>query len=199
MQNPILDSLTLVDVSGHVIIAAIVLSLALGIVANFAIRARYASMERDLLRNPTASAPFSHAVLERIVRQARQALGQNRAALNTQAIIEQNFQSELKLLLIGERFVRASIGLMIILGLIGTFYGLTLSIGKLVRLISDDAPGGADVAQAITQGLRQALAGMSVAFTTSLFGILAAIVMMLLGIFSNLTDRRTALMVQIET
>jgi len=40
---------------------------------------------------------------------------------------------------------------------------------------------------------------MSVAFSTSLFGILAAIVMTLVGVFANVGDRRTATMVRIES
>jgi methyl-accepting chemotaxis protein len=39
---------------------------------------------------------------------------------------------------------------------------------------------------------------MSVAFSTSLFGILAAIVMSLLGVVYNVADRRLALMAEIE-
>ena len=46
------------------------------------------------------------------------------------------FQAELRPLLLAERFVRAATGLVIILGLLGTFYGLTLSIGKLVHLVA---------------------------------------------------------------
>jgi hypothetical protein len=87
---------------------------------------------------------------------------------------------------------------MIILGLVGTFYGLTLSIGKLVSLISGDMSQTTDVAEALTQGLTRALSGMSVAFSTSLFGIGAAIVMTLLSVFANVTDRRVAVMVKIE-
>jgi hypothetical protein len=88
---------------------------------------------------------------------------------------------------------------LIILGLVGTFYGLTLSIGKLVNLVSADAGGGADIAAGLTEGLTQALSGMSVAFTCSLFGIMAAILMTLLGVFMNVADMRVALMVEVET
>ena len=40
---------------------------------------------------------------------------------------------------------------------------------------------------------------MAVAFSNSLVGILSAVVLTILGVVSNVTDRRTALMVQIET
>jgi hypothetical protein len=40
---------------------------------------------------------------------------------------------------------------------------------------------------------------MAVAFSNSLVGILSAVVLTALGVVSNVTDRRTSLMVQIET
>lgn len=200
MRVPILDSLALVDASGHFIIFAIVLTLVGAIAASGVIRARYARMERLLGdAEPSADGGGSHAVLDPILRQCRDAARQGAGEVNTQAIIEQNFQSRLKLLLVGERFIRASVGLSIVLGLIGTFYGLTLSIGKLVSLITSESPAGGDVAEAVTSGLTQALSGMSVAFTTSLFGIGAAVILILFNVFANVTDRRTALMVRIET
>ena len=57
----------------------------------------------------------------------------------------------------------------------------------------------ADVTLAVTHGLTEALAGMAVAFSNSLVGILSAVVLTVLGVLSNVTDRRTALMVQLET
>jgi phosphoglycerate-specific signal transduction histidine kinase len=40
---------------------------------------------------------------------------------------------------------------------------------------------------------------MAVAFSNSLLGVLAAVILTILGIVSNVSDKRTALMVQIET
>jgi hypothetical protein len=86
---------------------------------------------------------------------------------------------------------------VLVLGLLGTFYGLTSSMGKLVHLLA--AEGGADVGQAVTHGLTDALAGMAVAFSNSLVGVGSAVLLTLVGVISNVTDRRTALMVQMET
>jgi hypothetical protein len=94
--------------------------------------------------------------------------------------------------------VRASTSLVLVLGLLGTFYGLTLSIGKLVHLVSADSGAVADVADAVTHGLTQALTGMAVAFSNSLVGIASAVVLTVLGVVNNIGDRRTALMIQIE-
>jgi hypothetical protein len=67
-----------------------------------------------------------------------------------------------------------------------------------VGMIADDPARGIDVADVVTLGLTQALSGMSVAFSASLFGIGSAIVLTLFGVLSNVTDRRNALMVMIE-
>ena len=197
MPSSILDALSLVGAGGAIIIAATVASLLLAIGANVYLRARYAGLGRDLLRATHPRGPFSHDVLNRIVREATEARTRS-FDVNVQAIVEDCFQSELRPLLLAERFVRSSTGLVIILGLLGTFYGLTSSIGQLVGLVSGDVDVGSDVNQSVTQGLTHALSGMSVAFSNSLFGIFAAVVLTILGVFSNVTDHRTALMVQTE-
>jgi len=198
MPTSIVDGLALVDTTGHVILATTLASLLLGVTANLFLRARYASLERDLQENTRPNQPFLHRALNRIVQDAERAVRHSHE-VNTQGIIEEAFQSELKPLLLAERFVKSATGLVIILGLLGTFYGLTLSIGRLVHLVSTDTGGVADVSQSVTVGLTQALTGMSVAFSNSLLGIASAVVLTVLSVFSNVTDRRTALMIQIET
>jgi hypothetical protein len=198
MPNAILDGLSLVDSVGAGILATNVLALVAAIGAHLFLRARYRDLERDLDRNGEPRPHFTHRVLNRIVRDAEEDARRSRDR-NAQAIIEDAFQSDLRTLLLAERFVRAATGLVLVLGLLGTFYGLTLSIGKLVQLVSADAGAGGDVAQALTHGLTQALAGMAAAFSNSLVGVASAVVLTLLGVVNNVTDRRTALMVRIET
>jgi hypothetical protein len=197
LPDAFLKSLGLLDPSGYLIISVIVTLLATSVVATLVIRARYARLEGELRRGGRG-VDFHSSVLNRIVRDAQAAAGRGGREVNTQAIIEQNFQTGLKALLIGERFIKASTGLLIILGLVGTFYGLTLSIGRLVALVAGDATNATDVTQSLMAGLTQALSGMSVAFSCSLFGIVSAILMTLIGVFLNVADRRTAVMVQIE-
>jgi hypothetical protein len=198
MNDAMFRSLTLVDASGFIIISAIVACLLAGTLVTLSLRARYSALAEDLAKNAGPRPTFAFTVLNRIVAGAEAAARRQPGAINTQAIIDDAFQVELKGWLIGERFVRASAGLTIILGLVGTFYGLTLSIGKLVALVSGDVSEATEITEAITQGLTRALTGMSVAFSTSLFGILAAIVMTLLGVFMSVADRRTVVMAQIE-
>jgi methyl-accepting chemotaxis protein len=130
---------------------------------------------------------------------ACEAAAKRTAEPNTQAIVEERFQAGLGSVLFAERFVRAATGLVIILGLLGTFYGLTSSIGRLVELLAGDATSTAAITQNVTQGLTQALTGMAVAFSNSLVGVLSAVVLTLVSIVSNPTDRRVALMLSVET
>jgi hypothetical protein len=198
MPNAILDGLSLVDATGRIILAATIGSLLAAVAAHAFLRARYAAIQRDLEKNADPRGDFSHPVLNRIVRQAEDAARRS-GERNTQAIVEDGFQAELKSLLLAERFVRAATGLVLVLGLLGTFYGLTLSIGRLVHLVAADTGSVSDVTQAVTQGLTQALTGMAVAFSNSLVGIGSAVVLTIVGVVNNVTDRRTALMIQIET
>jgi len=198
MPGAILDGLSLVDSVGHLILGTTLAVLILALGANFALGARYARLERALRKSGPLGRSFAHGVLDRIVRDAQDAQSRS-PEVNTQAIIEEAFQAELGRLLLAERFVKAATGLVIILGLLGTFYGLTLSVGRLVHLVSADAGGGTDLSRAMTTGLTQALMGMAVAFSNSLLGISSAVILTVAGIFSNVTDRRVALMVQVET
>ena len=199
MNNPLLKSLTLLDTSGYVIIAVILALLGSAIVLTALIRARYALLERELRRHPNdGRSMFNSKVLRAIVADAESAFATQGRDINSQAIIEQNFESELRGLIIGERFIKSTTGLLIILGLVGTFYGLTLSIGRLVGLISGEGAATTEITESLMAGLTQALSGMSVAFSCSLFGIVSAIIMTLVGVFASVGDKRTALMVQIE-
>jgi hypothetical protein len=198
MPNTILDGLSLVDSTGRFILGTNVVALLAGMIAHAALRARYAAIEGDLEKNAEPTPHFTEPVLGRVVRDV-QAAASRSADANTQAVIEDAFQSELKPLLVAERFVRAATGLVLVLGLLGTFYGLTLSIGKLAHMVSADTGAAGDVAQTLTYGLTQALSGMAVAFSNSLLGVAAAVVLTVLGVVNNVTDRRTALMIRVET
>ena len=68
MQSAV-ESWKLIGVGGHLIIAAIVLSLLAGIIANFVAGLRYSNLERELRANPGAASPFLEPVLERIIQE----------------------------------------------------------------------------------------------------------------------------------
>src|SRR5689334_14569816 len=139
MSNGILDGFSLIDPIGRLILATTLVTLLAAIAANLYVRARYLRLQRDLERS---SERFAHPLLNSIVDDVWAAARRHGAA-NVQAIIEDHFQSQLKASLLAERFVKAATGLVIILGLLGTFYGLTLSIGRIVHLVAADTGGAA--------------------------------------------------------
>jgi MotA/TolQ/ExbB proton channel family len=194
----LLGSLSLVGVSGYVIISAIILVVVLSMGLTLLAGSRYAGFQRELSEHTRPDRPLGERVLNRILDDAREAVSRHGRDANTQAIIEHHFQVELGGLLLSERFVRAAVGLVIILGLVGTLHGLTLSIGQLSTLVSDDGSQVADIAGAMTQGLTKSLSGMAVAFSTSFFGVASAVLLTVFGVFFNIADRRTAFMVSLE-
>jgi len=75
---------------------------------------------------------------------------------------------------------RYMIGLLIFLGLLGTFWGLLGTIGAVGTVISSLDLSGGDVTEAFSElkaGLEVPLAGMGTAFSSSLFGLGGSLVL----------------------
>ncbi|MEW9121901.1 MAG: MotA/TolQ/ExbB proton channel family protein [Thermotaleaceae bacterium] len=168
--------------------------------AAITIRSKYIFLGSDISNTGNRTrGVFEHSIFNTIIEDYNNARHGSFRDINTQAIIERNFNYEFKKLNLGERFINNAISLMIILGLLGTFYGLTLSIGKLVELLS--STGNTEVLgsmDTIVSGLIDSVKGMSVAFITSLFGIACSILLTVLKIFFNVEEARESVMVQIE-
>ena len=198
MLNTISAGLSLIDAAGLSILGTTLATLVAGLLATLWLRGRYAAVETDVRGADSVEHDFRLPVLRNIARDAISAAGRP-GEPNFQAIVEERFAADLRSLLLAERFARGATGLVIILGLLGTFYGLTLSIGRIVQLVAGDAGAAADITTGVSQGLSHALSGMAVAFSNSLIGVLSAVILTVVGILFNVSDRRTAVMVQIET
>jgi hypothetical protein len=75
---------------------------------------------------------------------------------------------------------RYVVGLLVFLGLLGTFWGLLDTVGSVGRVISGlDVSGGAvdEVFATLKSGLEAPLAGMGTAFSSSLFGLGGSLVL----------------------
>lgn len=84
-------------------------------------------------------------------------------------------------------------GVMIFLGLLGTFWGLLLTISSVSDVIRSMAIGTGDVGQMFGQlkaGLAGPLAGMSTAFGSSLFGLSGALVLGFLDLTAGQAQNR---------
>ncbi|THF54623.1 MotA/TolQ/ExbB proton channel family protein [Ollibium composti] len=75
---------------------------------------------------------------------------------------------------------RYLVGLLVFLGLLGTFWGLLKTIGSISDTIQALDPGSGDAAavlDALKQGLAAPLSGMGTAFSSSLFGLAGSLVL----------------------
>jgi methyl-accepting chemotaxis protein len=198
MLTNLFKSLSLVDASGFIIIALILLILGISLLFNGGVRARYAALRRDLRSHERDGTPFRHPLLRGVHSDVTRLQRSGELEGDIQTLIDFHLSKHLSWALTAERFFKAAAGIMIVLGLVGTFYGLTLSIGKLAALITEDASGIAEITASLTQGLAGALSGMSVAFSTSLVGILSAITVMLVGVFRGPRESRNAFILELE-
>jgi len=183
-----------------VIIATILAIFITAVVQSLVVRKKYFKMLWDLQDDKNREASiFENKVINYIIDDYKLAAKSKVDQINTQAIIEKNFNKELKSLYLGEKIVNKAVSLMIVLGLLGTFYGLTLSIGELVKTLA--ASGGIDVLDSMDSvigGLINSVKGMSVAFVTSLFGIASSILFNIINIFCGVEEARETVMIELE-
>ena len=84
---------------------------------------------------------------------------------------------------------RYVINLLIFLGLLGTFYGLAITVPEVVNTIKSLVPKegqtGIEVFDNLMAGLEGQLGGMGTAFASSLLGLAGSLVVGLLELFAN--------------
>jgi hypothetical protein len=88
---------------------------------------------------------------------------------------------------------RYLIGLLVFLGLLGTFWGLIQTIGSISDVIGalDPASSGSDdILSAIKSGLAQPLAGMGTAFSSSLLGLSGSLILGFLDLQAGRAQNR---------
>jgi len=84
-------------------------------------------------------------------------------------------------------------GLLIFLGLLGTFWGLLLTISSVADVISNMSVAGGDVTALFNQlkeGLSRPLSGMGTAFSTSMLGLAGALVLGFLDLTAGQAQNR---------
>jgi len=88
---------------------------------------------------------------------------------------------------------RYLVGLLIFLGLLGTFWGLAETVGAVSDTIGSLQAGNGssiDLLQQLQQSLERPLSGMGTAFTSSLFGLAASLVVGFLELQSSQAHNR---------
>ena len=88
----------------------------------------------------------------------------------------------------GKDISRYLINLAVFLGLIGTFYGLLLTIGSVTNVIDGLSIEQQDFGvffDSLRNGLKSPLSGMTIAFSSSLFGLVTSLILGLYEIISK--------------
>lgn len=83
-------------------------------------------------------------------------------------------------------------GLLIFLGLLGTFWGLIETVGSVGKVLEGLRPGGdaSSVFETLKEGLAAPLGGMGIAFSSSLFGLAGSLVLGFLDLQTSQAQNR---------
>jgi hypothetical protein len=83
-------------------------------------------------------------------------------------------------------------GLLVFLGLLGTFWGLIETVSSVGNVISSLKPGGdaGNMFDSLREGLAAPLAGMGISFSSSLFGLAGSLVLGFLDLQSSQAQNR---------
>jgi hypothetical protein len=83
-------------------------------------------------------------------------------------------------------------GLLVFLGLLGTFWGLIETVGSVGNLVNSLKPGGdADsVFDTLKEGLAAPLGGMGISFSSSLFGLAGSLILGFLDLQTSQAQNR---------
>jgi hypothetical protein len=184
-------------ITGKAIIAIILFTFVTALSVLFALHAKYRRLQSRLARRKGEDE--QSGFLARVKKDFQVVYRQNGAGTNTPAIIDNAAAAELKNALMGERFLNNSVSIFVTLGLLGTFLGLSLSVGSLSELIGVSGSGEwLSVLDSVGGGLLSALSGMGVAFYTSLFGVSCAVVLTVLRTIFSPDAQRERLRSMIE-
>src|SRR6266478_1417810 len=83
-------------------------------------------------------------------------------------------------------------GLLVFLGLLGTFWGLIETMGSVGNVINSLKPGGdaAAIFESLKEGLAAPLSGIGIAFSASLFGLAGSLVLGFLDLQTSQAQNR---------
>ncbi|HHX18003.1 MAG TPA: hypothetical protein GX727_03990 [Clostridium sp.] len=197
------DMIVNLDPVGVAIIFIILLIFVFSFAINLIVRRKYISIQNDLEKNKdNEKGEFKNNLLNMIVESYKSTALVNYNEVNTQAIIENCFNTKLRIYLVFERFIKHTVSTLITLGLLGTFFGLTLAVTDLVnvfrKIMESDAVTDPTFSTGFLNDLIPSVYSMGVAFSTSLFGIASSILFTIFNIVCSAEEARETLMVRIE-
>ena len=198
-MNNLVSLFRSIDISGKIVIVVILLVFIAAFVINLLIKIQYYKLSKQINnRQNRRAGTFKDEMLNEIVQDYKVAGEINNNNVNTQAIIEKNLTEHLKLSSFGETFVRKSMSMLITLGLLGTFIGLTISVSELVNVLLQDIGSASLDWNEILVRLAAAAKGMGAAFTTSLVGLFGSVILNFALIAIDCEEQKRSLMIDVE-
>ena len=143
-------------------------------------------------RPPTLLAPMASMLVARV--EEPRASGRESRRLTLSAATTRGMLDSLSSRLDESRELsRYTTGLLIFLGLLGTFWGLLLTVGSVSDVIGSLSVGSGDINAMFEQlkaGLARPLHGMGTAFSSSMFGLSGALVLGFLDLTAGQAQNR---------
>lgn len=166
-----ISSITAQNLLGWIVIGIIITTFIIGIVLNVVIKRYYDDLNRDVLEgiNRSGDIYFQIPELNKILGRFKKSTESGTDNINTQVIIEKNLDDKF----IGfESIVKLIPAILIAMGLLGTFLGLTLAIFETKEALS-----GIESINVFTKNLQAPIASMATAFWTSIFGVITSMIL----------------------
>ena len=139
-------------------------------------------------------APVSEAHLPKLLAPMATMMGEHKDRLSLSTLAMRSLLDGIVSRLDESRDIsRYTIGLLIFLGLLGTFWGLletVSSISNVIDGLSIDGGDGAAVFADLKRGLKAPMAGMGTAFSSSLFGLAGSLALGFLDLQANQAQNR---------
>jgi hypothetical protein len=170
----------------------------IALVTSIRLKNRYKKLSEQIA-SQNNDGSFEYKFIQAIIKAYKKTMERGIQTVNTQATIEHFLDKLCADLLTAERFIKQANSLLIIMGLLGTFIGLTSAVGELSSLITgSDTQQWLEVMDSIGGGLLSSLEGMGVAFITSLVGIASSIILTVIFIFLKPEQSRLEFMTEME-
>lgn len=139
-------------------------------------------------------APLSAPRQPRLLAPMATMLGERRDRLSLSALAMRSLLDGISSRLDESRDIsRYTIGLLIFLGLLGTFWGLMGTVSSIREVIASLSVGSGDVVTIfdnLKKGLESPLSGMGTAFSSSLFGLAGSLILGFLDLQANQAQNR---------
>lgn len=187
------SSLRLAFAANPVFNGMIIGVLAVGIVVNFRQVLRL-SPEHQWLDQRRGGAVGEADAEPRLLASLARMLGAREGPMRLSAMATRSVLDGIRLRLDESRDIsRYVIGLLIFLGLLGTFWGLLDTVTAASKVISGlnvNGPEGGQVFEQLKQNLQGPLSGMGTAFSSSLFGLAGALILGFLDLQAGHAENR---------